>query len=188
MECPSNRDLFCYICGEYTLSSQNKPLSATVKLAYKQYFGFDVQTEKDYAPSVCCAICYSNLLAWYSGNRKSMRFGVPMLWAPLEEHVKKNCYFCSVDTFGHNRKSKSILNYPADLPSAIRPKPHSETRPIPIRVETVVTQANVVNLAAPSTSNNASTTAPMFATPSFSDPSNDPFPDPGNLYLPFPAR
>lgn len=166
MACPSNRNLFCYICGEYIISKQLRSMTDLLKTAYKEYFGFEVVDgpNVDYAPSVCCSTCYNQLTEWRKGERASIQFGTPMLWAPLEEHTAVGCYFCSVEFFGHNRRSKGIINYPADLPSAIRPKPHSDTVPIPVRVEQSIDMACDVDMqdeppptdAEPSTSHIAS--------------------------------
>jgi hypothetical protein len=44
--CLNHPDVFCYICGEYTLKSSRKPISEFVKRAYVSYFGVKLE-DKD---------------------------------------------------------------------------------------------------------------------------------------------
>ena len=37
--CKNNADNFCYICGKYTVSDQQKNITHRVKVAYQHYFG-----------------------------------------------------------------------------------------------------------------------------------------------------
>ena len=59
-----------------------------------------------------------------------MRFGIPMIWREPKNHVD-DCYFCSVNVVGVNKKKRKFLNYP-NLPSAIRPVTHSDDIPVPV--------------------------------------------------------
>ena len=54
-----------------------------------------------------------------------------MIRRELTDHVN-DCYFCLTPSIkkGFNRKKKSVLEYP-NIPSAIRPVPHSDELPIP---------------------------------------------------------
>ena len=54
-----------------------------------------------------------------------------MVWRePPRNHVD-DCYFCSMSIAGVNKKKQKSLNYP-NLPSAIRPVPHSDGLPVPV--------------------------------------------------------
>ena len=57
-------------------------------------------------------------------------FAVPMIWREQQNHVN-DCNFCNANVSGFTKKTKSNVIYP-NVPSAIRPVPHSETLPIPV--------------------------------------------------------
>lgn len=131
--CRNTPDNFCYICGGFTFARHRKKISPIVKKAYKYYFGIELgDQQKDWAPHICCATCYVKLLNWWKGRDNSTLFAVPMVWREQKDHIT-DCYFCLTDVHGFtNRKSKRHIVYP-NLPSAIRPIPHSETLPVPRR-------------------------------------------------------
>ena len=58
-----------------------------------------------------------------------MPFGVPMVWREPTNHLN-DCYFCMTKISGFSTKNKQNIEYP-NLPSALRPVPHSEDVPIP---------------------------------------------------------
>ena len=53
-----------------------------------------------------------------------------MVWREQKYHCTDS-YFCLVKTSGFNKKNKSKIEYP-NLPSAIRPMPHSDEIPVPL--------------------------------------------------------
>jgi hypothetical protein len=59
-----------------------------------------------------------------------MPFAVPMIWREPTNH-SSDCYFCMVDICGYSSKTKSGIVYP-DIPSAIKPVPHSDLLPVPL--------------------------------------------------------
>ena len=63
-------------------------------------------------------------------KRKSIGFAVPMGWREQANHVN-DCYFCMTNVTGFSSKGKGNIEYP-DLPSAIRPIPHSADLPPPL--------------------------------------------------------
>lgn len=73
-----------------------------------------------------------------------MRFAVPMLWAPPEEHNDDSCYFCAFDVFGHSAKTKEHIKY-STTTSSTRPSEHDDQHPIPIPipVASVVESENI---------------------------------------------
>lgn len=122
--------MFCYICGEYTLKENRKTVSDFVKKAYLVYFGVRLgDQDKTWAPHQVCKMCTEHLRQWTTGKRKSLKFGVPMVWREPKNHFD-DCYFCLVNITGINRNNRSKWTYP-DLASARRPVPHSEEVPIP---------------------------------------------------------
>ena len=84
-----------------------------------------------------CRGCVSSLRQWSIGERKSLTFGVPMVWRELKGHGKE-CYFCSCVVAGFNSKIKHNLQY-TKLPSAIRSVPHGPGIPIPLPPRYLVT-------------------------------------------------
>ena len=52
-----------------------------------------------------------------------MPFAVPMVWREPKDHTT-DCYFCITKTSGITAKTRRNVKYP-DIPSAIRPVPHS---------------------------------------------------------------
>lgn len=128
--CANHPDVFCYICGEYTLKEHRKTISDFVKRAYLGYFGVKLgDQDKTWAPHVMCKTCLEHLRQWSNGKRRSLKFGVPMVWREPINHID-DCYFCLVNITGLNRKNRSKWTYP-DLLSARRPVPHSDEVPIP---------------------------------------------------------
>ena len=127
--CVNHPDSFCYICGEVTLKKQRKCFTPFIKKCYELYFGCKVgDQERNWAPHVCCNTCVKRLSDWSRGSRH-MNFAVPMIWREPKDHVT-DCYFCLTDISGIGSKSKHTVTYP-NLPSAMRPVPHSEELPVP---------------------------------------------------------
>ena len=75
--CVNSADNFCYICGEFTVSSQKHVLTTRTRKAYHQYFGCKVgDQEKPWAPHICCNSCVTALNEWLKKKRKAMPFAV----------------------------------------------------------------------------------------------------------------
>ena len=72
-------DLFCYICGIYTLTRQRRNISLFVKRAYKAYFQVPLgDQEKKWVPNIVCHNCEKMLRDWTKG--KGLLFGIRYLW------------------------------------------------------------------------------------------------------------
>ncbi|UYV66321.1 hypothetical protein LAZ67_4001324 [Cordylochernes scorpioides] len=65
-----------------------------------------------------------------------MPFAVPMIRREPKDH-SSDCYFCLTKTTGITSKSRHTVEYP-DLPSAMRPVPHSDILPVPQPPENVI--------------------------------------------------
>lgn len=100
-------------------------------MAYKAYFGVQVGDQnKSWAPHVVCGSCRSTLEAWYRGERRKLKFGIPRIWREPTDHIS-NCYFCIVVVTGHRKGKKTdVFDYP-DLPSSLRPVMHCDELPVP---------------------------------------------------------
>ena len=129
--CVNHPNIFCYICGSYVPSVQRHKITPFVKSVYYAYFGVKLgDQDKPWAPHKVCRGCVSSLRQWSIGKRKSLPFGVPMVWREPNGHGKE-CYFCSCVVAGFNSKNKHKIQYP-NLPSAIRPVPLGRGIPIPL--------------------------------------------------------
>jgi len=129
--CNNNPNVFCYICGEYMNDKQRIHITAFVKQAYHAYFGVKLgDQDKSWAPHNVCKTCVESLRQWEKGQRKCLKFGIPMIWRQPKNH-HDDCYFCVVNMKGFNRHKKSKWVYP-NLESARRPVCHSDDVPIPI--------------------------------------------------------
>ena len=73
-------------------------------------------------------ICVKRLTDWAKGSRH-MNFAIPMVWREPQDH-SSDCYLCITQIKGISSKSKHTVKY-QNLPSAMRPVPHSENLPIP---------------------------------------------------------
>ena len=129
--CLNNPNVLCYICGECTLQSNRRGISEFVKRAYLAYFKVMLgDQDKAWALHIVCKQCVEHLRQWTKKIRKSLRFGIPMVWRELKNHFD-DCYFCAVSTKGINNKNRNSLVY-ANLESAIRPIPQCNEIPVPV--------------------------------------------------------
>jgi len=62
-------------------------------------------------------------------SSRPMSFAIPMAWRETTDHAS-DYYFCLTSMTGVTAKSKHAVHYP-NLPSAMRPVPHSAELPIP---------------------------------------------------------
>ena len=128
--CKNKPNVFCYICGEYTIASNRKPVTSFIMRAYHAYFGIKLaDQDKAWAPHMVCKTCTETLHGWTNGKR-SLNFGIPMVWREPTNH-DTDCYFCAVDVTGINRKNWGSLKYP-DLQSARHPVAHCDDILVPI--------------------------------------------------------
>jgi len=128
-KCVNSSDAFCYICDEVTFKSRRLSFTPLIKKCYEHYFGCEVgDQDKSWAPHFCCVTCVRRLAAWAKGSR-CMTFAIPMIWRDPTDHVS-DCYFCLTSITGVTANSKHTVQYP-NLPSAMRPVPHSVELPVP---------------------------------------------------------
>lgn len=128
--CVNDPDIFCYVCGEYILKNQRKSITNTVRRLYFAYFGIEIlHQDKVWVPHSVCKICVEHLRQWERGTRKSLKFGVPMIWREQKNHYD-DCYFCMINIVGINKNNRHKWKYP-NISSVQRPVPHSENVPIP---------------------------------------------------------
>ena len=79
-----------------------------------------------------CKSCTECLRQRCNDKKTSLKFGLPMVWREPKNYVS-DCYFCTIDVTGINRKNRKVLKYP-DFESARRPVAHSDECPVPVFV------------------------------------------------------
>ena len=80
-KCVNNPDMFCYVCGEFTVEAQSRSLKPLVKKAYELHFRWKYgDQDKLWAPHIYCGTCASKINQWLQGSRPPMHFAVPILW------------------------------------------------------------------------------------------------------------
>ena len=123
--------MFCYIFGDYKLQSNRKGISEFVKCAYLAYCKVMPGGQNEaWAPHIVCEQGVEHLQQWTKKNKKSLRFGVLMVWCEPKNRFN-DCYFCAVNKKGINRKNRNSLVYP-NLYSAIKPILHCNEIPVPV--------------------------------------------------------
>jgi len=78
--CLNEPNVFCYICGEYTLQHNRKTISDFVKRAYLAYFKAMLgDQDKPWATYIVCKPFVEHLRQLTNKSRKSLRFAIPMV-------------------------------------------------------------------------------------------------------------
>lgn len=132
-DCPGNYNLYCHICGKFTIPASRLFFSGTCAKRYEQYFGMSVIRNVKWAPSIVCRTCYNQLSEWENGTRIQLPFGIPMIWCdPGSPHNAANCYVCANPASKRNRLNRAAMIY-KEVPSAQLPIPHSDNVPVPKR-------------------------------------------------------
>ena len=109
--CKKHPNRFCYICGHVVFTDRQAKITNFVKKTYQAYFGIELgDQDKPFASHICCKACGENLLDWRNKKRKSMPFGVPMVWREGKDHVT-DCYFCTT-----NLRYQSQEQAPCSIP------------------------------------------------------------------------
>jgi len=128
----NSADLFCYVCGEVTLTSKRRSITPLIKKAYHLYFGCKLgDQDKKWAPHIVCKSCAIRLGGWINCKGMTVPFAVPMVWMEPSNHISDG-YLCLTPPVasGMDRKQKQRFDYP-NIPSAIRTVPHGEDLPVP---------------------------------------------------------
>lgn len=76
------------------------PKYESMKQLYLEYFGAEVIENVDWVPEKVCRTCNGSLTKWSQNKRKSMQFGVPMLWYnPGNFTAVQNMYYIKYINF-----------------------------------------------------------------------------------------
>jgi len=128
-KCVHSSDAFCYICIEVTFKFRRRSFTPLIKKCYEHYFGCKVgDQDKSWTPNFCC-VTYARLLAAWAKGSRFIFFAIPIVWRVPTDHVS-DYYFCLTSITGVTAKSRHSVQY-ANLPSAMRPVPHSAELPVP---------------------------------------------------------
>ena len=129
--CVNDPNVFCYICGEYTLEHNQNLITDFVKQAYLAYFKVKLgDQDKSWAPHIVCKTCIGHLRQWTKKQRKGLRFAIPMVWRKPKDHFS-DCYFCGIKTKGINRKNRTSLTEVESRTQGSRPRPKTQKNPRP---------------------------------------------------------
>ena len=78
--CLNELNVFCCICGKYSLGHNRKTISDFVKHAYLAYFKVMLgDQDKPWAPHIVCKPCVEHLRQWAKKSRKSLGFAIAMV-------------------------------------------------------------------------------------------------------------
>ena len=76
-KCKFDPNVFCYICGPFTVSKQRQEITDFVKKAYLAYFGVKVgDQDKNWAPHQVCRTCVENFEAVNKKKKKKKNYWV----------------------------------------------------------------------------------------------------------------
>lgn len=132
-DCTGNFDLFCYMCGKFSIPGSKMRISSKCAERYEQYFGMSIIRNVKWAPQFICKTCDKELRDWECGSRNQLPFGVPMIWCdPGSLHDAANCYLCVNNPRNRNRVTRQHMVY-KEVRHAQIPLPHSENIPVPTR-------------------------------------------------------
>ena len=80
-KCSDSPDLFCYVCGEFTLAKDWRKITEKVEKSYLRYFSAKIgDQDKQWAPHVICKVCQATFIRWESGVSSCFNIEVPMIW------------------------------------------------------------------------------------------------------------
>ncbi|XP_049306156.1 uncharacterized protein LOC125776677 [Bactrocera dorsalis] len=135
-ECTNDPDMFCYICGEYTLVRHRRQFRDSIQSIYPKYFGIEPKNiDKPWTPNILCSLCQIILVQWESGSTKRyVKFNVPMIWREPTCHTE-DCYICMTKVLGFGKSRKVIY---ANVPTVSLPVPHSAEVAYPVSLSTAV--------------------------------------------------
>ena len=111
VQCKIDKNLFCYLCGEYWSTKKAlRPITETASSQYSSYFGIAVKC-RPWTPERFCCTCVLALKNWSEGQQKTLAFSRPMLWTEPTNH-EEDCYFCLCPIKGLNKNNRKTWPYP----------------------------------------------------------------------------
>ena len=136
-KCKNSSNLFCYVCGSFTVKTHRRAITSDLKRIFQLYFGCPLgDQDKQWAPHQICTSCSRGLRNWLNKQISTMLFAVPMIWRKPKDHIQ-DCYFCLVNVKWFSRKHRMKISYP-NLDLARRPVPLDASMPAPLPPKTGV--------------------------------------------------
>ncbi|XP_017466154.1 PREDICTED: uncharacterized protein LOC108378862 [Rhagoletis zephyria] len=134
-ECNKDPDMFCFMCGQYTIIRRRRVFSDHIKTLYSKYFGIEPKNaEKPWTPNTLCTSCRVELIQWESGQQT--KFDTPMIWREPTCHSIE-CYICQTKVLGVGR-SRGVTY--ASVPTVTLPVLHSTAVADPVPLSTVTSE------------------------------------------------
>ena len=116
--CKNHPDSFSYICGEFKITDERNHVTEFFQKAHHAYLGIQLGDQvKLEVPHVVCKTCVKQLRQWTKSSRKTLKFGIPLIWREPKNHTD-DCYFCAINLTGVNKKKCKSFIY-SNLPSAL---------------------------------------------------------------------
>ena len=95
--CVISPNCFCYICGEYTIKSQQRNISDFVRKINFAYIKLKIGDQnKPWALHKVCRRCEEDFRLRFKGKKNAFRFGISMICHEQKNHTI-DCYFGSFD-------------------------------------------------------------------------------------------
>lgn len=87
-DCKNKPNVFCYICGNYTIVPHRNLVTSFINYAYNAYFGMKLgDHDKAWEPHMVCK---------RHARKSCLKFGIPMVLGKLINHIT-DWYFCTID-------------------------------------------------------------------------------------------
>ena len=105
-KCKTNRDLFCYVGGSFTIKAQIRSITPDLKNTYELYLGCPFGDQyKQWDLHQICTTFSSGLRNWLKERTSAMSFAIPMIWRKLKDHFQ-DCCVCLVNVEGFSSKHR----------------------------------------------------------------------------------
>ncbi|KAJ8666303.1 hypothetical protein QAD02_007965 [Eretmocerus hayati] len=115
--CDSDRDVSCYICGEFELRNNRRSITKDNRISYKECYGFAMSVTA-WSPDSLCSKCRVMLFQFCKfGKRDSLRIASPALWR--KPSTREDCYFCMTDIQGISATTKCRIKYATVLTTTV---------------------------------------------------------------------
>jgi hypothetical protein len=139
--CKNHPNLFCCVCGELTLNSNEILLLWFLELLINFTLADKLAIRTRIGLQEFTALLVS--VVWPNGSKVPVNQCHSLFpWFGVNLCHLTDCYFCRTFTIGFSGKSKQTTQYP-NIPSAIRPIPHNDSLPIPGPPKTYTLQPEI---------------------------------------------
>lgn len=138
------RNLFCFICGEFTPSRCIRKRNAKLTYVFCKYYEDQgrVWGDENYVPQICCSACSQSFQKWKNQSINQIpkykpRFKEPMTWMNPGNHDPEECYFCVNFVSGTNSPKKGAMQYVETINTVVPVKHNKQSPPLLVLHEDV---------------------------------------------------